>query len=278
MSPAARPDISFSQTGLLSEVFCGDFNSRIQLFTALPNYSSLCWSLTDGFELITIFFLLSFSNKCVIPFNGNMKHFLHFGINSIVMVWAMASPVRQLANSSGGETIFTWTHPRDTELPPWSPATAVWWEEKSCLGSVLGSSSENITKWTSSSFRTRRRAWVATLIVFLHFCPQELDTNPTSFRGHPMGSLVNTLPWCWAHAKATSARCCHCCWSPWRLRCHCSPGCHPRLRPLHCRCHCWGAWPWSLMRLAAGASSCWFYALWLGGSGTKSSPVGPKEL
>lgn len=76
---------------------------------------------------------------------------------------------------------------------------------------------------------------------------------------------VSTPLWCSKEGrKEKPARYCRCCSSPWQRCCHRFRG---GLR------RCWrGAWAWSWRRRAAGASSCWFCALWPGDSGTRSSP------
>lgn len=76
---------------------------------------------------------------------------------------------------------------------------------------------------------------------------------------------VSTPLWCSKEGrKEKPARYCRCCLSPWRRCCHHFRGGWHR---------CWReAWAWSWRRRAAGASSCWFCALWPGDSGTRSSP------
>lgn len=90
-----------------------------------------------------------------------------------------------------------------------------------------------------------------------------------SVRPPEVSLLLSTPLWCLKEGtKVTPAHCCRCCLSPWR-RCshHFRGGCR--------RCW-WVAWLWK--RRAAGASSCWFCALWPGDSGTRSSPGGEEKL
>lgn len=135
------------------------------------------------------------------------------------------------------------------------------------------SNSSPLKYLTSFSFRRRTRA--GSKRFFFQFVRENFKSNFPPPSSKKEGSLLSTPLWCSEPATATPARCCRCCSSPWRRCSHCCRGgrcSRPRRR--WCQQEAW-AWWWR--RPAAGASSCWFYAPWLGGSGTRSSPGAEKK-
>lgn len=113
-----------------------------------------------------------------------------------------------------------------------------------------------------------RFSWSPHLPLWDHLQRRDANEKSSVYREDlcsPPPPEVSTPLWCSKEGrKEKPARYCRCCSSPWRRCCHRFRGGWHR---------CWrGVWVWSWRRRAAGASSCWFCALWPGDSETRSSP------
>ena len=138
------------------------------------------------------------------------------------------------------------------------------------MGQLLAASPVGIFSffWWASALKR----WKYSKCEVFQFVEENFKSeSPTSASNKASSFSLLSIPlWCSKPKKMeTPARCCHCCSSPSQ---HCCCRYRGGRRLLRCRCCPWEEWAWSWRKPAAGASSCWFCAPSLVGSGTRSSP------